>query len=107
MNILKLALSAVGIPILAGELHARNSAADVLRATANASASGASDRYKTAPAARGDVSQSITRTGTLNTVIQVEVGTQLSGQLAKVVANFNHELKPVQPLAELDWRSAQ
>ena len=35
----------------------------------------------------------------------MEVGTQLSGQLAKIHVDFNDEVKAGQPLAELDQRS--
>jgi HlyD family secretion protein len=54
---------------------------------------------------RGDVRQTVTATGTLNAVVMVEVGTQLSGQLATVFVDFNDEVKKGQPLAELDRRS--
>lgn len=63
------------------------------------------DRYRTAPVKRGDVSQTVSATGTLNAVVTVEVGTQLSGQLAKVFVDFNQEVTNGQPLAELDRRS--
>ena len=64
-----------------------------------------SDRYHTAAVTRGDVRQTVTATGTLNPIVAVEVGTQVSGQLAKVLADFNDHVKKGQPLAELDRRS--
>lgn len=72
---------------------------------AQASVSAPPDRYRTASVKRGDVRQTVTATGTLNAVVTVEVGTQLSGQLAKVLVDFNDEVKKGQPLAELDRRS--
>jgi HlyD family secretion protein len=53
-----------------------------LRSITHASASAPIERYRTTPVKRGDVRQTVTATGTLNAVVMVEVGTQLSGQLA-------------------------
>src|SRR5215211_3466615 len=64
-----------------------------------------SDRYQTAVVKKGDVRQTVTATGTLNALVAVEVGTQLSGQLAKLLADFNDHVTKGQPLAELDRRT--
>src|SRR3954454_2646582 len=72
------------------------------RSTAQASVAAPPERYRIAPVKRGDVHQTVTAMGTLNAVVTVEVGTQLSGQLAKVHVDFNDEVKAGQPLAELD-----
>jgi HlyD family secretion protein len=58
--------------------------------------------YVTAAVERGAISQVVSATGTLNAVVTVSVGTQLSGQLAELYADFNDEVERGQPLAQLD-----
>ena len=104
----------VGVLLLAGGAYLSRSQLQPLtqsllafleRSSAAAGGSPVSERYKMDLVKRGDVSQSVSATGTLNAVVTVEVGTQLSGQLAKVFADFNDEVKQGQALAELDRRS--
>jgi HlyD family secretion protein len=104
----------VGILLLAGGAYAslcqlqslpQGLLAFLGRPTSQASGSPVPDRYRTGVAKRGDVSQSVSATGTLNAVVTIEVGTQLSGQLAKIYVDFNDEVKQGQALAELDRRS--
>jgi HlyD family secretion protein len=61
--------------------------------------------YLTAAVERGDLSTTITAIGTLNAVETVEVGSQLSGQVAELLVDFNDEVKEGQPLAKLDPRT--
>jgi HlyD family secretion protein len=75
--------------------------------TAKASVPPLPERYRTAAVKRSVVRQTVTATGTLNALVTIEVGTQLSGQLAKVFVDFNDDVKRGQPLAELDRRSFQ
>jgi len=65
-------------------------------------AGGATTRYRTAEIARGDVLQSISANGTLNPVTLVNVGTQVSGTIWRLGADFNDQVKKGQILAELD-----
>ncbi len=51
---------------------------------------------------RGDVLVAISATGTLNAVTTVQVGTQVSGTIAKLYADFNSQVKQGQLLAQLD-----
>ena len=51
---------------------------------------------------RGDVIVSISATGTLNADTTVEVGSQVSGRIAKLYADFNSVVKKGQLLAQLD-----
>jgi HlyD family secretion protein len=51
---------------------------------------------------RGDIVVSISATGTLNAVTTVEVGSQVSGTIAKLYADFNSVVKEGQLLAQLD-----
>lgn len=60
------------------------------------------NRYKTEALARGEVIQSVSANGTLNPVTLVSVGTQVSGTVRKLHADFNDEVKQGQILAELD-----
>ncbi len=64
-------------------------------------------QYLTAPIEEGELRRVITTTGTLNAIVNVEVGSQLSGQIAEVFVDFNDEVKKGQPLARLDQKSFQ
>lgn len=59
-------------------------------------------RYKSEALTRGEVIQSVSANGTLNPVTLVSVGTQVSGTVKKLHADFNDEVKQGQILAELD-----
>ena len=48
------------------------------------------------------ISSSVTATGTVEPVKQVEVGTQVSGIISKIYVDFNSEVKEGQLIAELD-----
>ncbi len=51
---------------------------------------------------KGDISNTITSTGTLQAVKTVDVGTQVSGKLDKIFVDFNYDVKKGQLLAILD-----
>jgi HlyD family secretion protein len=59
-------------------------------------------RYKTQALGKGDVTQTVSANGTLNPVILVSVGTQVSGTVKKLHVDFNDQVKANQILAELD-----
>mgnify|MGYP000226896675 CR=1 FL=1 len=59
-------------------------------------------RYKTRQVDVGDIRQVITANGTLNPVVLVNVGTQVSGTVKILHADFNERVTPGQVLAELD-----
>ncbi len=59
-------------------------------------------RYRTQAVDRGDIVQTITANGTLNPVTLVQVGTQVSGTVQKLHADFNDQVAAGQVLAELD-----
>src|SRR5829696_3706498 len=61
----------------------------------------------TAPAETGELRRVVTATGTLNATINVEVGSQLSGQIAETLVDFNDRVQQGQPLARLDQKSFQ
>lgn len=57
---------------------------------------------ETATAARGDVSNSVTATGSIEPVTQVEVGTQVSGIIDKLYADYNSVVTKGQLIVEMD-----
>ena len=59
-------------------------------------------RYKTLVVDVGDIHQIITANGSLNPVVLVNVGTQVSGTVKKLHVDFNDPVAPGQVLAELD-----
>jgi len=56
----------------------------------------------TAVVARGDVVQSVKATGTLEAVTTVQVGSQVSGTIAELLADFNSQVKKGQVVARLE-----
>ncbi len=64
--------------------------------------SSVAQNYKTETVDRGDVVQVLTANGTLNPVVLVNVGTQVSGTILKLHADFNSRVTAGQVLAELD-----
>ena len=59
-------------------------------------------RYKLATVEKGDVTQTVSANGTLNPVVLISVGTQVSGTVRKLYVDFNDKVKKGQPLLELD-----
>jgi HlyD family secretion protein len=59
-------------------------------------------KYRTAKVDRGDIQVVISATGTLNAVTTVQVGSQVSGTIAKLYADFNTKVSQGQLLAQLD-----
>jgi HlyD family secretion protein len=61
--------------------------------------------FRYAAIQRGSIEQTVTVTGALQPVKTIEVGSQLSGQLARVYVDFNDTVSKDQPLALIDPRS--
>jgi HlyD family secretion protein len=59
-------------------------------------------QFTTAPVTRGDLTQVVTATGTLNPVTNVTVGSQISGIIQKLYADWNSAVKANQIVAQLD-----
>src|SRR3569833_3421836 len=51
---------------------------------------------------RGDITQTVSANGTLNPVVLVNVGTQVSGTVKRLLADFNDKVQKGQVLVELD-----
>lgn len=58
--------------------------------------------YKTATAERGDVVRRVSTVGTLQPVRLIDVGSQVSGQVAELLVDYNSEVKAGQVLARID-----
>ena len=67
-----------------------------------ASSHAAGERYRTEVVGLGEVTQTVSATGALNPVVLVRVGTQVSGTVRKLHADFNHRVQPGTVLVELD-----
>ena len=59
-------------------------------------------KYKTAKIERGTITQIVTATGTINPVITVQVGSQVSGIIKALYADFNSVVKAGQVVALID-----
>lgn len=58
--------------------------------------------YETTLVRTGSISNTITATGTVEPIKQVEVGTQVSGIISKIYVDYNSEVKTGQLIAEID-----
>ena len=58
--------------------------------------------YATVAVSKGDISNSVTATGTIEPVTEVEVGTQVSGIIDKIYVDYNSTVTKGQLIAEMD-----
>src|SRR5687768_18445109 len=59
-------------------------------------------RYRTARVERGPIAAVVVASGTLNAVTTVQVGSQISGQVKEIYADFNTAVKKDQVIARID-----
>src|SRR6186997_603229 len=59
-------------------------------------------RYRSAPVERGPVISLVSATGTINPVVSVQVGTQVSGMIKSLHADFNSRVKAGDTVAVID-----
>ena len=59
-------------------------------------------QYQSGTVSRGDLLQVVTATGTLNPVVNIQVGSQISGNIQKLFADYNTTVKSNQVVAQLD-----
>jgi HlyD family secretion protein len=83
----------VSVLLMAGMLFTRTSAK--------------APEYVTAPAAIGSIRTAVNATGTIQPVVTVQVGSQISGQVQELYADFNSVVKRGQLLARIDARNSQ
>ncbi|MCB2184899.1 MAG: efflux RND transporter periplasmic adaptor subunit [Deltaproteobacteria bacterium] len=62
-------------------------------------------KFQLAKLEKRDLVKSVSATGTLSAVITVEVGSQVSGQIAELLADFNSPVKKDQIIAKIDQAS--
>jgi HlyD family secretion protein len=63
---------------------------------------GSTPQYFTAKVERGDIRNVVQATGTINAVTTVQVGSQVSGTISKLYADFNSPVKKGQVIAQID-----
>jgi HlyD family secretion protein len=59
-------------------------------------------KFDTTPIDRGNIVAKVTASGTLSALVTVQVGSQLSGRLKEIFADFNTSVKKGQVIARLD-----
>ena len=59
-------------------------------------------QYETVTVGRDDVTQTVTATGTLNPVVDVQVGCQVSGIISKIYVDYNTVVKSNEIIAQID-----
>ncbi len=62
----------------------------------------AAAEYRLVPVERGDLTSVVSATGALQAVTTVEVGTQVSGQVSEILADFNSQVKKGELIARID-----
>ncbi len=87
----KIILAVVVVLIVAGLIWAFGGSSSAMKVS-----------YETQPIQKRDISSSVTATGTVEPVTEVEVGTQVSGIVSKLYVDYNSEVKKGQIVAELD-----
>jgi HlyD family secretion protein len=58
--------------------------------------------YRFATIEKGDLESAVSATGILNPVTSVQVGTQMSGKIVEIFADFNDQVKKGQLIARID-----
>src|SRR5512132_1512699 len=63
---------------------------------------GSTPKFRMAKVERGPLTATVSATGTLNAVVTVQVGSQVSGQVKELFADFNSQVKRNQLVARID-----
>src|SRR5258705_12177736 len=66
------------------------------------SAASSQNAFRLAKVDRGDIVAIVNATGTINPITTVIVGSQLSGQVVEILANYNDQVKADQIVARLN-----
>lgn len=69
--------------------------------------SGGSVQYTTAPVTRGDVTRTVTATGTVNPVLTIIIGSYVSGVIQEIHCDYNTQVMKGQVCAKIDPRPYQ
>lgn len=62
----------------------------------------AAESFRLVPVERGSVEQTVSTTGTLEPMVTVQVGTQVSGQVSEILVDFNDRVTEGQIIARID-----
>src|SRR5690242_10248517 len=81
---------------------ARRLAAFLVFAQSIGAAAAAPANWRTEPVVRGELTANVSASGTLNAVILVEVGSQISGQISQLTADFNSIVKAGDVIARIE-----
>ena len=73
----------------------------------NFGAAGDMPKFKLAKAESGPLTAAVSATGTLNPVVSVQVGSQVSGQIKEILVDFNSPVKENQLIARIDPETFQ
>src|SRR5258705_13837908 len=65
-------------------------------------AAGAAPKYRTAEVDQGSIESVVSATGMIRPVVQVEVGSQVSGTVQKLFADYNSRVKAGQIICQLE-----
>jgi len=60
------------------------------------------EQYKTKKVEQGEITATVSATGKVNAVVTVQVGTQVSGTIQRLFADFNSKVKKGQIVAQID-----
>src|SRR3972149_7481493 len=63
---------------------------------------GSNQKFRLAKVERGEINLVVTATGTINPVVNVLVGSQVSGTIKALYADFNSRVKEGQVIAQID-----
>jgi HlyD family secretion protein len=74
----------------------------VMTVCAGCNAKAGDPKYETVPVSRGDLVEHVTATGTLGAVVSVDVGSQVSGKIAALNADFNSPVRKGELIAQID-----
>src|SRR5580765_216973 len=66
---------------------------------------GAAPKYRTADVDQGSVEAVVSATGTIRPVVQVQVGSQVSGTVDKLFADYNSRVRAGQIICQLETSS--
>ena len=89
---------------LAAALAAATLAAATLVVCAGADSDDAVGPFETAAVARGPIAARVTATGTLSPLVEVQVGSQVSGRIQELLVDFNDPVTRGQVIARIDPR---
>jgi HlyD family secretion protein len=79
-------------------------AGSILGVTLIQKGKGSVAKYRKEALARGDIEAVVVTSGTLNPIVLVDVGSQVSGKIVKLFADFNSQVKQGQIVAQLDMQ---